>query len=130
MKPVQISREVWAMAVIAVVGLAIIASLVHGIWQLEVRLEKIRATEAALQPLLASAEEHHASLLDQQSGTSLTESAEKWARVHLGWARPGEVVLSVPLTPSAATPTPAATPASPTSPSLWQRLQAWLNGEG
>lgn len=130
MKALRISREVWAMAVVLVVGLVVIADLVYGIWQLQARLERIQAADEALQPLLARAEDQHDSLVNRREDSSLTETAEKWARVHLGWARPGEVVLSVPLAPPAAAPSPVTPPPTPTpAPSLWQRLQAWLSGE-
>lgn len=128
MKSLRISREVWAMAVVLVIGLAVVANLAYGIWQLQARLEQIQAADEALQPLLAQARERHDNLVKQQQGASQAEAAERWARVHLGWARPGEIVLSVPLAPSAATPSPVAPPAPPTAPSFWQRLQAWLSG--
>lgn len=95
------TRNAWAIPVVLGVFLLMIFLLGRGISDQVERLERIRAAQAQLQSYIDQEQEYNRALQVELEEVTSPDFPEKWGRENLHWARPGEVVLSIPVpTPS------------------------------
>ncbi|HID89549.1 MAG TPA: hypothetical protein EYP52_07560 [Anaerolineae bacterium] len=95
------TRNAWAIPVVLGVCLLMIFLLGRGISDQVERLERIRAAQAQLQSYIDQEQEYNRALQVELEEVTSPDFPEKWGRENLHWARPGEVVLSIPVpTPS------------------------------
>jgi len=90
------SQNTWAIPVLLGVCLVMIFLLGRGISDQIERLERIQAAQAQLQSYIDQEQEYNQALQAELEEVTSPEFPEKWGRENLHWARPGEVVLSIP----------------------------------
>ncbi|HEY76071.1 MAG TPA: hypothetical protein G4O00_07815 [Thermoflexia bacterium] len=92
----RLSQNFWAIPIILGTCLLLIFLLGRNIPEQVERLEKIQDAQAQLQPYIDRERQYNQALQEELEEVASPEFVEKWARENQRWARPGEVVLSLP----------------------------------